>query len=264
MRSSRLLALIALALLLGACSENDPYEPEGDPVYENHYVPTEYATISEAAAAALPGDTLRLLAGTYEEDVDLPTGVQLLGVGWEHVTIRGGLSVTGSGREVRVEGFSISNASGSGILLEDCSLRLTRYLVDSCAEAGIEIVGDGGLLVQDCQITANAAGVLLRNATEAAHYEDFDHPDGRAPKIIHCNLFDNGGSAGDAVNILFENVAAPDTIGVSNNYWGIVPVDPNEIENTIYDHKDGDPHGNGLADTYDDNLLASPLILDVP
>lgn len=262
MRSSRLLALLAFALLLVSCASNDPLEPDEEESFENLYVPTEYADISEAAAAAVAGDTIRVSAGEYEEDVLLPTGVLLLGAGFDHVRLIGGLTVVDSDRSVRVEGFTIHNEFGSGVLLQDTNLRMTRCFVESCTTAGIEIVGDGGPKVEDCHISQNAIGVLIRDAGVVAHYDDFDHPGGLAPKIIQCNLFDNGGIADEAFNVVFRNISAPDTVGVSNNYWGIVPVDEDLIEGTIYDHKDGGDHVNGLADT--EVLQASPLILDVP
>ena len=139
MRSSRLLTFLAFALLLVSCASDDPLEPDEEESFENLYVPTEYADISEAAAAAVAGDTIRVSAGEYEEDVLLPAGVMLFGAGYEHARLIGGLTVADSDRSVRVEGFYIRNEFGSGILLQDTNLRLSRCYVESCTTAGIEI-----------------------------------------------------------------------------------------------------------------------------
>ena len=56
-------------------------------------VPGEFATIQAAAAAATPGDTIRISEGTYEENIEIRTGpLTLIGVDGPEKTVVDGNS----------------------------------------------------------------------------------------------------------------------------------------------------------------------------
>jgi hypothetical protein len=77
-------------------------------------VPTEFATIQAAVDAARPYDTVRVLAGTYHERVQLRSGVRLIGAGARETIIDGdGLGQNlidfSDARDVVVSGFTLRN-----------------------------------------------------------------------------------------------------------------------------------------------------------
>ncbi len=107
-------------------------------------VPGEYATLGEAMAAAQSGDTIQVAAGTYNESgLSLPTGVSLIGAGWE-TTLIDGEGVTGTvlaaGADTLIEGVTIR---GSG----------SEYF-----DGGIW-VSNGAVTVREARLTDNATGL---------------------------------------------------------------------------------------------------------
>ncbi len=257
MKAIRLLVPVALILVFAGCSLDDPYEPDPEVSYENLSVPGDYASISEAIAAAATWDTIRVAPGRYEESFTLPPDVLLFGAAADRCSIIGQVTIEDSSIETRFEGVYVSNATGSGLLLVDASPQVSHCIFEESQDAGIEIVGNSAAEIFGCLIYNNGRGILLRDADQAGHYWDFDHLDGTAPKVSGSNLYDNGGIAEEAINIVFENTLAPDTLGVNDNYWGIVPVGSDPVNLTIFDDKDGPPHINGWADT--DNCVFKPM-----
>src|SRR5947207_2749995 len=90
---------------------------------------TPFCTISAGAAAAGPGDTVLVAAGTYTEQVTVPHS----GSGWLPLTIQSaapgaaivtggvhGFVVTGQ-TGVRINGFTVTGTSGEAFLLTDSS-----------------------------------------------------------------------------------------------------------------------------------------------
>jgi len=259
MKALRLLILATFTLVVLGCSLEDPYEPTDEESHENLWVPAEYGSITEAVTAAAEWDTIRLAPGSYDESFTLPLNVSLFGVAADLSFINGQVTIEDSESAVRFEKLTVSHAQGSGLVVLDSDLQIAHCRFVDCLEAGVEIVGNCAVEIEGCLITGNGTGLLIRDATVAGHYWDYDHIVGGAPKITGSNLYDNGGLAEEAMNIVFQNISAPDTLGVSDNYWGDMPAGAYNADRTIYDLKDGAPHLNGLADTLGDQVLFKPL-----
>ncbi len=80
-------------------------------------VPCDYATIQEAIDAAVNGDTVRVAAGTYYENVLMKDGVDLLGAGADVTTIDAqgsGSVVDARANDVTISGFTLMNSGVAG------------------------------------------------------------------------------------------------------------------------------------------------------
>ncbi len=83
-----IVALVFIASALPAHAQSRPPSPFGPPP-ATLVVPTQYATIKEAMAAAQSGDTIEIREGTYESQiVNLKDGVTVTGAGREKVIVR--------------------------------------------------------------------------------------------------------------------------------------------------------------------------------
>lgn len=105
---------------------------------------TAFKTIGEAVPHALRGNTIQVTAGTYVEQVSVPTGVALIGAGLETTTLDGGGKdgpVVRLSMDSTVEGFTIRN---SGPDYFDCGVWLDH----------------GTAVLRGNHITGNAAGIL--------------------------------------------------------------------------------------------------------
>ena len=117
-----------------------------------------------------------------------------------------------------------------------------------CCGAGVERAGNSPSVSHYCDMENCSPGILIRDVFSSGHYDK-----GTAPKITLNNFLDNTGSP--AINLVFQNVAAGDTVKVGLNFWGAPPgqVLPDE---TIWDHKD-DPAIKGLADTESPDFITA-------
>ncbi len=119
----RLFAALALVLGLAASSHGKTLK-----------VPSKFATIDDAVAAAQPGDTIRIAPGVYED------GIQ--GFGLTNVTIRGGKGV-----HVRT---TLANAIVSLAACTD--VRLIGLTLEGAATMSLEANGCVGLRIEDCRV----------------------------------------------------------------------------------------------------------------
>ena len=105
------------------------------------HVPGDYPTIGQALAATQAGDTVQVASGTYVEAISIPSGVSLVGAGWQSTTIDGNSAnvVIYAGSDSLVEGFTI-RGSGPGYF-----------------DAGIW-GGGGSVAVRGNRLTNNSAG----------------------------------------------------------------------------------------------------------
>lgn len=164
-------ALILSAALAGGCTP-DYSTSQADYVPLALRVPSDYETVTEALLASLPGDTVLVAAGTYEESyVPLAAGVLLrgetgraadvvidaLGDGpvlnalgldepaWvEHLTLTGGLGQYAGG--VRIDSTTVT--------LRDCVIAAN---VSKTGGGGVTCGNYGEVILEDCLISRNSA-----------------------------------------------------------------------------------------------------------
>jgi hypothetical protein len=145
-----------------------------------------YATISDAVAAAAPGDTIQVCAGTYDETVNVntpdltfdgakaghhATAARAAALGKESVVsdVNGDFVLGSSANDTTINGFALEGA-GSPSVNDD----------------GIEaFAGSSGLDVTDNVIVGNGNGINLQN------------PNGNDPAVITRNYIVNNNSEGD-------------------------------------------------------------------
>jgi hypothetical protein len=160
-------------------------------------------TISDAVAAAAPGDTIHVDAGFYHEDVVIAQSLSLVGSGRYQTTIDAtGLSngvfiagtPTGSLSQIVVKGFTIQNANFEGILAKNASdvtifhtiVRGNDQSLDAadslcpglpafetsengdCGQ-GIHLIGVDHSVVAFNDVEENAGGILMSDETDTSH-----------------------------------------------------------------------------------------------
>ncbi len=105
-----------------------------------------YATIGLAVAAAHPGDTVLVCAGTYAEDVTVDKPIALVGRDARVAAagLANGFLVTNS--RVSISGFTVSGALGEGILAQPRGAAALGFLSDPTRALtpinGVSIVGN--------------------------------------------------------------------------------------------------------------------------
>jgi len=135
-----------------------------------HVVPGAYPTIQDAVDAAQPGETVRILAGYYEESLVITSPVRILGDGRSQVILQAPdgayrlISVAIEAGEVEISGISLVGAVHAGV---DADIAAgARLIVHDCSVAdpviGINIKGAGQAMISDNLITASGGfGIAL-------------------------------------------------------------------------------------------------------
>ncbi|MCJ7719484.1 right-handed parallel beta-helix repeat-containing protein, partial [Candidatus Bathyarchaeota archaeon] len=119
-------------------------------------VPTDYPTIQEAVDAANPGDTVRVLAGTYYEHVVANKSISLVGAGGNATIIDGngtGNIVFLSANDTTVSGFTLMNGD-TGVWIAGSNCTVENNIVTANAR---NYIGNGVFLNYSCnsRITGN-------------------------------------------------------------------------------------------------------------
>ncbi len=182
------------------------------------HVPGDYATIAQALAAAHAGDIVQVAAGSYAESgLSIPSGVSMVGAGWQSTTISGSGSgvVVYPGSDTLVEGFTI-RGSGSGYF-----------------DAGVW-VSQGAVTLRQNRITGNASAVwawcfdpatcdihvtLERNILDGNTSDGANSNEYAIFTVRNNTITGNGGSG-----LILNNAAslAENNLVVSNTGAGIV------------------------------------------
>jgi len=216
---------------------------------DQHGKPGCSSTISAAVAAASPGDTVQVDAGTYYEDVVIDKSLSLLGSNRDNTIINAigltnGIYIDGfdnSGlTDVVVTGFTVENANFEGILVNDAdAITIWGNIVrendkwlepssavcpnmpafetsegNDCGE-GIHLIGATHTIVSDNLVEMNAGGILISDETNSSH-----------DNIVERNLVENNAYACGitlASHPAYVNPSTPQTgtpvlaFGVYNN-----------------------------------------------
>jgi hypothetical protein len=128
----------------------------------------DYATISDALAAAKRGDKITIAAGTYSGGFTVDKNVSLLGAGAEQVTISGGSPVVSvsSGAAVSISGVTITggtNGPHGGGLFNGGKLTLAASTVTG--NGGCLCLGDGGGIHNEGTLAVDASTVSDNGAS---------------------------------------------------------------------------------------------------
>ncbi len=183
------------------------------------HVPLDYATIAAALAAASTLDTVLVEPGVYAEDLDLPSGVHLLGNGPpESVILQGSgatsvVSCQGTAPGTRLESLTVRGGAGTldsgarlggGIYLQAAHLTLQDVrLVENQADLGGGLCADNstvqwsGGLVADNQATLGGGLFLFQGShvVSGLSAERNQATDGGALYLSEVTLLSMDGSA---------------------------------------------------------------------
>ena len=188
-------------------------------------VPADYPTIQAAINAASTGDTVKVAAGTYSENVTLKSGICLEGAGIDQTVIsRNGTSgVTGSGisysiiKNLTVSNSGNSNADGGGVRLigsSNITLQSCRVTGNIAANGGGIFVSQSVVTLSHCLIDGNAAsnegaGLVIESNSAASLTND------TVADNTWSNHFGNGGVGG--VSFYGSNLQITSSILWGNN-----------------------------------------------
>lgn len=170
-----------------------------------------YTTIQAAIAAALPGETIRVCAGTYNEDVLVNKSVRLIGDGPTGVNIVGpiggdGATVRITGNNVELEGFTITRAGNNttdwnngglnfaGIAMQGLTILNANIHnnVITGNRTGIDLNNTGGHTITRNIIDNNHTGMIMRNQTDNLLFEENFVTNNRTVGILFLDA--SGGS----------------------------------------------------------------------
>jgi parallel beta-helix repeat protein len=142
------------------------------------------AVILGEIANAVPGDTVLVGAGTYDEDVNVNKSLSLLGSGTATTTVRGVIggdsaTIRISANDVLVSGFTITRLgnnptdwnnpglNSAGIGVQGAFSGMTVYdNILSGNRTGIDVNNSSGHTIQNNIITDNRTGLIFRNQTD--------------------------------------------------------------------------------------------------
>jgi serine/threonine protein phosphatase PrpC len=172
-----------------------------------------FARIADALAAARPGDSVVVAAGTYRESLRLAQGIQLVSERPREAILsppagapEGAAVLTVSGAaQGSVSGFRIAAAPGErfavGLRLEGASVQVFDLEVAGATRAGIEIAGTGTPTVLASAVHDNLGAGIVVHAPAS-------------PRILHNLVLQNGKGAGaGAPGIELRGGARADLLG---------------------------------------------------
>jgi hypothetical protein len=215
--------LFALILLLGFSN-----------LYSQWDVPTNFATINAAVAAAPPGSTINVAAGNYNEDVVVNKQLTIKGAGIGVTTVSGPIGGAGSTFQILasgviIEGFTITrdgnnpvdwnnpglNTAGisiQGLSITGAIIRKNKF---TGLRTGIDINNSNGHFIEDNVITFNRTGLIFRNQTDNMTVSRNDITDNWTVGVLFldASLGSNSPVQG-AINGAFNNN------NISSNWYG--------------------------------------------
>lgn len=254
---------------VNAGSQSETVTVEFTGMIENLDTGEWYTSIVAAISEARYGDTIVVHPGTYNENINMKSGVKIYGAGAEVTVINGDGSrpvVTASGAEIMsdtvISGFTIvgGNANhGGGIYIYSASPTVENNIIsnNSATFFGGGICIEGGLpTIQNNIIVSNSTaifggGIYVANGAPAIINNTII---GNSAAIFGGGIFNLRGSPIIGNNIVVSNTASSSggmhnhdgaPISDYNNVWGNIPDDYYNLT-------------PGAHDIHEDPLLADP------
>lgn len=194
----------------------------------------QFTSIQLAIDNSLPGDTIQVWPGTYNEAININKNVVLQGAGYENTIITSATNPTINMSNGKIKWLQISSTGGTGILLS--SGTVSNCVIKACAGQGLQGGAGTGYVYNSIFIQNGAWGINLGEISTGYLY------------VWNCISRNNisGGFNGDVgptygcdnrINLLFSNGSHSCT----DNNQGCVDADPIFISSTNYHLSTGSP-----------------------
>lgn len=131
-------------------------------------VPEDYPTIQAAVDSAMPGQMIHVGDGTYNENIVVDRPLTLAGSCNAVVDGNGGDTLTLTGSNITVRGFTLTNC-GDGIRVAGNDTLFMNPTVTDCSGDGIVIEGVSRSVISQAKISrANSTGIEVNETVGAA------------------------------------------------------------------------------------------------
>jgi len=186
-----------------------------------------FRTIAAALGVASSGSTVVIADGSYEENLNIPAGVAVLGTGMDRVRVEAagqpGIVVTGKGA-TRISGLTVNGAKGFGIRIDTAEVALSGVRVSNTVAGGaqepghgIRAIGAARLDLQSCQLMGNAGVGLVALGSGPVSIID--------PLFVKNPSGTARGKAGSTAGII-DPLFLPHSIIKDNAGGGVAIIDP--------------------------------------
>ncbi len=174
-----LLWSVALSAGLVTAAGDTGSEPTGAAPRRRLVVPDAYATIQAAVLDAHEGDTVFVKAGTYNEAVDLKSGIKLVGEQRDTtilqfdesksvVTVKDCTDVSISGLTLRHVATSHGLGRNTGMIVDNSTVVIEHCRIAEAAGTGLEITKGAKATVNSCLVENNGArGIEVKKSSTA-------------------------------------------------------------------------------------------------
>ncbi len=122
----------------------------------------EFTSIQSALNVAVANDVVKVLPGTYEEQINITRNVTVQGSGYEITTITSAGSSTVTMSAGKIKWFAITAPAGTGINLSGGTV--TNCVVRGCGGNGVRIPGGSTGIVRSCVIIRNVGNGVVADA----------------------------------------------------------------------------------------------------
>ena len=217
-RNTILLSFAVICIFLLAGSASATIFPVNEAVITvDDDGPADYNTIQAAVDAASSGDTIYVYNGRYHENIIISKSLTLLGQDEANVIIdgdRSGNCIKLSSSDVIVNGFTITNASDSGLYAIYSDLNVGNVTITDNTKSGINFNYGNTFTIRNSTIDGNGGGIIYAgSATGDAVVEDniitnnigsgvsISLAEGKSATVKNNKIDNNAGSYSDGISI---------------------------------------------------------------